>query len=441
MILHTDCRDFRAAHPCRPHKQSGIRCSGCLTYDKVLERIVIVKLGALGDVLRTTSCLLPLKVRYPGCHITWVTRPNARPILDANPAVDRVLTIDEPYLELLMAEEFDLAIGPEAELLSASIMKLVRCGEKRGFIADGRGGLKPLGNAAREWWLTSLDDGLKQSNRRTYNEWLYEVCELPTPIAPPMLSVAAAAHARVRAFMLDQIGEGRPTVCINTGASERWREKRWKAAQLCELAHVLSEDAPDLALILVGGPEEEALNRALLAARVGFIDGGIHRSIEDFGALIAACDWMLTPDSLGYHVACAVGTPAVCLVGPTSPWELDRYGRNLILHSDVPCISCYLAECPLPLTCMDVLSPRRVWKEARNWRKRLHGTLDRVQAVEAVAQMVVLKNDVSESALAAPAPVWSALKHLAEANTTRFIKEVHKLVISAAASVSERHVR
>jgi len=78
-------------------------------------------------------------------------------------------------------------------------------------------------------------------------------------------------------------------------------------------------------------------------------------------ALIAACDWILTADSLGYHLACAVGTPAVCLVGPTSPWELDRYGNNRILHSQLDCIACYRSTCPFGTTCMDVLRPAMIW--------------------------------------------------------------------------------
>jgi heptosyltransferase-2 len=77
---------------------------------------------------------------------------------------------------------------------------------------------------------------------------------------------------------------------------------------------------------------------------------------------------VLTGDSLGYHVACAVGTPALCLVGPTSPWELDSYDNNSILHAPVGCIACYLSTCPHARTCMDALTPDRVWAHVREWR-------------------------------------------------------------------------
>lgn len=373
---HTDCRHFRSSEPCAPHKATRVRCGECSVYDPIRERILIVKLGATGDVLRTTICLPPLKARYPNSHITWVTRPSARAVLAGNPAIDRVLTIEGNYLEFLIAEEFDIAIGPDADLLSASIMRLAHAHEKRGCIADGRGGVRALGDAAIAWTRMGTDDGLKQENRRTYGELLYDMCDLPTPVAPPSLSVSGASHERMATFLGRHAPDAKRRVVFNTGASTRWREKRWKSAHYHGLARLVKAESPDTAVLLVGGPGEAEFNRHLLLSDAGFVDVGTDRTIEDIGALMAACDWVLTPDSLGYHIACAVGTPAVCVVGPTSPWELDRYQRNLILHSDVECIACYKAECPLPRTCMDMLTPEAAWRHIR----ASHGDLVAVRA-------------------------------------------------------------
>ena len=149
-------------------------------------------------------------------------------------------------------------------------------------------------------------------------------------------------------------------VCFNTGAGGRWEEKRWKSRHYRDLAVLIRARAPQAAIVLVGGPSQAELNAALLASGVGFIDGGTSNSIDLFSALVAASDIILTPDSLGYHVACAVSTPAVCLVGPTSPWELDLYGTNQVLYADLPCIACYRARCPYDRTCMDALMPEAV---------------------------------------------------------------------------------
>jgi ADP-heptose:LPS heptosyltransferase len=369
VFTRTDCRHYRTTEPCRPHKKARTRCPECVEYEAVHERILVVKLGAMGDVLRTTSCLAPLKRRYPSSHVTWITRANAVPLLESNPSIDRVLSIDSNYLELLLAERFDLAIGPDTDVLSGSIMAIARSDVKQGFVADGRGGVTPLNDAAEGWWQLGLDDALKQANRRTYGEWLYAMCELPLPVARPSFHLAPGAAQRYAKRLRASGAAGDRWICFNTGASGRWQEKRWKPAHYHQLARLIEADDPDASIVLVGGPEETALNRELRSMHPGFIDGGTDNSIADFAALLATSDWVLTPDSLGYHLASAVGTPALCVVGPTSPWELDVFSENCTVHADLECIACYLPKCPLNRTCMDALTPEIVLARIREWNR------------------------------------------------------------------------
>ncbi len=74
MILKTDCRLFKGDRPCDPHKEKGVKCDHCNYYQPIKFKILIIKLDAVGDVLRTTSILKPLKKKYPDCFIVWCTR-------------------------------------------------------------------------------------------------------------------------------------------------------------------------------------------------------------------------------------------------------------------------------------------------------------------------------------------------------------------------------
>ena len=361
MKVHTDCRHYRVSRPCRAHKQTQVDCEQCREHAPVEERILIVKLDAMGDVLRTTACLPPLKQLHPRSHITWVTRENALHLLAGNPLVDRVLPVESNYLEFLMAEGFDLALGPDADPLAASIMTIAQAASKRGFVGDRRGGVMPLNRAAEDWWHMGLNDALKRQNRRTYGEWLYAICELPMPVARPWLQPSAGARRQAHEFLQRRAPAARRRIAFNTGAGGRWQEKRWKAGHYRELARLIRDRDPSAAIVLIGGPGEAAFNAGLLPSEPGFVDAGTENSVEMFAAFLAACDRVLTADSLGYHVACAVGTPAVCLVGPTSPWELDLYGTNHVVYPDLDCIACYLARCPFDTTCMDTLTPAMVW--------------------------------------------------------------------------------
>jgi ADP-heptose:LPS heptosyltransferase len=383
MTIHTDCRRYRASVPCACHKRTGASCGSCDEYAPADERILIVKLDAMGDVLRTTACLEPLKRQHPRSHVTWITRAAAAPLLADNPHVDRVLTVESNYLEFVHAEQFDLALGPDADPLSAAIMTLAHAGEKRGFVSDRRGGVVPLNAAAEAWWRMGLDDGVKRRNRRTYGQWLYDICELQPPIARPWFEPSdASRRAAERIFAEAPAGAG-ARVCFNTGAGPRWAEKRWKLRHYVDLARLVRDSWPAATIAVVGGPHEKDFNAALLASDAGVIDAGTDRSIDSFAGVIAASDWVLTSDSLGYHLACAVSTPAVCVVGPTAPWELDGYDTNRVLHAGLDCIACYLPTCPLATTCMDVLTAEDVWRGIAHWDATTRGRVARVPATGA----------------------------------------------------------
>lgn len=369
--MRTDCRQYRISQPCVPHKETGARCTSCVHYDPVCERVLIVKLSALGDVLRTTTCLEPLKARYPRSHVTWITRNSAVPLLQGNAWVDRILSLDSNYLPLLLSERFDVVIAPDADPLSAAIAALVQGDTKLGFIADGRGGIQSMNAVADEWWRLGLDDHLKRAGRRTYGEWLYGICGFDGPVARPTLAVPEDAKGRALHTLRRRAPQVERWVCFNTGGSGRWEQKRWNRRYYAPLASLVAAGDPSIGVVLVGGPEETALNRELLLQHPTLVDGGTSNSLVDFAALLSISEWVLTGDTLGYHLACAVGTPACCLVGPTSPWELDTYGDNIVLHAEYDCIACYRATCPLAVTCMDALPPELVWTRIREWHTGL----------------------------------------------------------------------
>jgi len=189
MIINKDCRYFKGTMPCHFHKVDGRLCEDCLDYDKIDFKILIIKLGALGDVLRTTTILKPLKKLYPNSHITWITKSNAKPLLKNNKLIDRLLYTDSNYLEYLLNEEFDIGICLDVDNLSATILNLTNAKSKYGFICDKFGRVVPVNNLATEWWLMSLNDELKKQNRKTYYQHMYQICSFNEPISKPIIKV------------------------------------------------------------------------------------------------------------------------------------------------------------------------------------------------------------------------------------------------------------
>ena len=185
--VNIDCIYYLGYKPCKFHKQDGRLCENCQDYRKIEKRILIIKLDALGDVLRTTSILSALIKKYPDSGITWITRKNGLPLLENNPYIFRKLAVEENYLEFLLNEEFDIGICLDAEPLSANILSIAKCNEKFGFISNKYGQVIPANREAEEWYLMGINDDLKKKNRKTYQQHIYQICRLKNDIVKPQL--------------------------------------------------------------------------------------------------------------------------------------------------------------------------------------------------------------------------------------------------------------
>ena len=101
-----DCRFFVGDRPCVWHKRSGEVCR-CDHYDRIDEHVLIIKLDAMGDVLRSTA-LLPMIAEVHGrAAITWITRMESVPLLQQNPYIAEVLVFGPEALGHIQARRFD----------------------------------------------------------------------------------------------------------------------------------------------------------------------------------------------------------------------------------------------------------------------------------------------------------------------------------------------
>ena len=364
-LIHQDCRLHRGDRPCAPHKRDGRECSQCDLYDRIRTRVLIIKLDALGDVLRTTSLLPALRDTYPGLHVTWITSTGGRALLADNPLVDRILTVEDNAWSYLSREHFHIGINPDADERSTTMLALARCDKKFGLLADDHAMIVPLNDAADRWWRMGLNDRLKRENRRTYSQLLYSICELDREVSRPQFVLQAQHQERVRKRLAAGVSSDGRWIALNTGASTRWQYKRWSVHAYRRLVELLTQSSLNLLLALVGGPEEAEFNQAILSgAPPGLFDAGTANSIGEFAALLSHMHLVITPDSLGFHLASALGIPSICLVGPTSPWELDVFDGSRVLIGDVECIGCYHERCDRVRTCMGTLTAERVFDEA-----------------------------------------------------------------------------
>ena len=364
--LNTDCRHFRSDRPCAPHKATGVVCATCEpapagAYDPVATRVLVVKLAAAGDVLRTTCFLPALHRRWPGAHVTWVTAPDALPLFAGNPLVDQVIPFRGGVPVELAARRFDVILNPDADPSACALAHAARGETRLGFDLDERTGLaRPLGPGAARWFELGVRDDLKRANRTSYQQLVADVLQLDWRLEPPMLAVDEAAAERGRRLRAEHPpADGRLVIGLNTGAGRRWRFKRWTEDGMTELVRRLSAEGHRV--FLLGGPDEIERNARLVhASGDQAVDTGTDNPLPVFAGIVDACDVVLTGDTLAMHVAIARGKRVVALFGPTPPWEIEFFGRGEAVASDVPCLVCYLPDCDVAPNCMESITPDMV---------------------------------------------------------------------------------
>ena len=72
-LVRDDCVHFNGYKPCRPHKETQVHCDDCTRYQPARFRILVLKVGLAGEVLRCTPLLRRLRELHPDADITWVT--------------------------------------------------------------------------------------------------------------------------------------------------------------------------------------------------------------------------------------------------------------------------------------------------------------------------------------------------------------------------------
>jgi len=353
-----DCRYFLGDRPCRFKRV----CEGCAEYSPMGKRFLIVKLGAIGDVLRTTPLLAGLKRAYPQSHITWVVDKESLPLLKHNPLIDRLLPFDFASLLPLELETFDLILGLEKEPRGAALVSKIKATEKRGFGLAENGNVFPLNPASEYAFLLGLSDELKfHRNEKTYPELIFEIAEMKYRGEEYLLALGEEDLAFAARFAgKARFRKGETIIGLNTGAGEVFANKAWTVEGYIKLVRALKK-RPKTRLLLLGGPREKDRNRKILRQVGGaVIDGGCENTLGQFAGLVNLCDLVVTGDTTALHLAVGLRKKVAALFGPTCAQEIELYGRGEKIVSLLSCAPCYRRSCSRSPNCMEAISVEEV---------------------------------------------------------------------------------
>ncbi|PKL83325.1 MAG: glycosyltransferase family 9 protein [Ignavibacteriae bacterium HGW-Ignavibacteriae-3] len=348
MIIKTDCLFFRGDVPCKPHKEEGVHCSDCTYYIKSTHKILIIKLGAIGDVIRTTPLFSRLQSEYPHSKIFWMTH---YPIVVPS-EVHSILTFTVESVTYLKLIEFDLVINLDKDREACALASQISAKKKFGFYLK-EGTPAPVNDLARHKFLTGLFDDLNKANTKNYLEEIFEICGLKYNSEKYILDPFE------RFGLKWQLDCKKKIIGLNTGCGGRWVSRLWPEKNWIELASKLLNQGYEV--VLLGGEQENEKNLKI-AEESGAKYFGYFR-LETFINLVNHCDLVVTGVTMAMHITLALNKKIVLFNNIFNRNEFELFGLGEILEPGNECKCFFSPKCKNDkYFCMDSLEVERVQK-------------------------------------------------------------------------------
>lgn len=347
------------------------------------DRVLVIRLGALGDVVRTLPAVSGLRALYPGAHLCWLVEPGAAGVVAASGLVDESLVFPrsdlmeslragdglslarqlQGFLQTLRARRFDLVLDFHGILKTGLLARLsgapIRVGYARGVAREGAFLFVNRRVRLRDPRVSRFERNAALVRRLSPEASIPETLVLsPSPLAQARLA------ARLRVSGREQ-NEG--FVLIHPGSSRGAVHKRYPFEAWSETTRRLSSEGLEVWLVAGANRNERSLVERIVRSSGGAAQPAPEtRSFDDLLALIARASVFVSGDTGPLHAASMVGVPVVQLLGPTDPvqnqpWPGSPHRR---LSIPLPCSPCRHG-CADP-ACMRVWTPARVCAAIRS---------------------------------------------------------------------------
>ena len=343
------------------------------------QRILLIRLRLIGDVVFTTPAIGALRRRFPHAALTYLVEAPAAPVVRHHPDLNDVVIVERPrglerwrydfqLARRLRAQHFDLVIDFHG-------------GPRSGFLAWATGAPQRIGYdlPGRRWCYTTRVPWTRSLVPPRHSVLNQSALLEPLGVEvtdrahdPVSMTVDAGAVHRVNARLQQaEVPHDAQLIVLHVSAGNPFR--RWPAQSFAEAAASLAAADRSRRIIITSGPSEETAAEAVAehARRLaGDAAGGIVRSGEfdlaELRALIDRAALYVGGDSGPLHIAATTRTPVVALFGPTLPerslpWRDPSIGAIAVDAGPLPCRPCHQRHCvPGDFRCLTMISPNMV---------------------------------------------------------------------------------
>lgn len=314
MKFNRDCKEFSGVYSCDTMKFEKYKdCENCRFYQPEGKKILIIKLGAIGDVLRTTPVLEALREKYKDCHITWLVDEESKEILTS---VDKVLVYNQETILRLKQEKFYAMYNFEIDTPATLVANIVKAKKKYGYYFSKDGKTDFYNKSSGYYWERANSDYVNRNNIKSYQQMIFEIAELEWKKQDYYLRIEDTGYA-------EKFKKSKKLIGINIGSSKRWVAKQWGKKKIEEFINKIKKDYD---IILLGGKQEEKEKKEL-AEKLKVQENDSNNSLKEFLEVINKCDLIISGDTMAMHAALALKKPTISLFFCTPFSEIEGYGR------------------------------------------------------------------------------------------------------------------
>ncbi|MBI4712733.1 MAG: glycosyltransferase family 9 protein [Planctomycetes bacterium] len=345
-------------------------------------KILIIRLSAMGDVINTLPTLTALRRALPKSYIGWAVEDRAAGLLKGHPDINDIFVFNRAkksalpeFIRRLRRARFDVAIDLQGNLKSGLVGALSGARERVGFSND----------ISREcnWFFTnrkislpSRPDGLNRTQRGLLflkslgltvrdDRIEYDI------LIPPEDQLWAYNFLKANRPPDQDIRAGRTNklTVIHPGTSKFGAYKRWAPDKYAQLAdRLIAQTDGNVDVLLSWGPGERLLVEsiaALMKHKPLIITKLI--SLAQSAAIFSRANLFIGSDSGPLYLANALGRPLIALFGPKDPAVYSPYPPRadaVVVRKDIPCSPCRKRTCSKP-DCMNLITADEVFEQTK----------------------------------------------------------------------------
>ncbi len=333
-------------------------------------KILVFKIGAIGDVLLTTPALKKIKEYFQHCEIHYFVGKKAAEILKNNPFIDKIIIFEEkfPHLSKLFKiiamrkwfkERFsnisyDYFLDFESSYYSTYISYCIKANKKIGFkIKDPR---RYLLN-----YLYNKRLDYEQKDSYIVNKYLYMASTLGFNLIgkyeKPILKLTEKEIENGKNFYKQKnIKENDKKILLSISGT--WKTKRWFTEHWIELINLINNKIQNSKIIILWGPGDEEIINNFKTLPVFIIPP---LNLRELASIINSGDVLISNDNGVRHIANALNIKTIGIFGPTNEkgWAVED-DNNKIIVSDIKCRPCDKTKCN-DILCMKEIKPEKVF--------------------------------------------------------------------------------